>query len=220
MYEQWDRPGYKSDYRRMTALQRLIVARGSFTSDEASRATWIYDTNLSERLAVWLRDELARLRRLKKRGGAVVRGGKAISRLQIADIAMTIVENADLGDNLICLLLELMDLDRSRLSLAKNNSVARVEAATAEAWHAFKGYRAPGVRELSRTRFSFCKHYSAVAPVARISGTHREQERHLGAKFASRSESTPKNRKTNWWCSTSFYVTNTGAISVNSPRKS
>ncbi len=34
--------------------------------------------------------------------------------MEIADIAMTIVENADLGENLICLLLELMDLDRTQ----------------------------------------------------------------------------------------------------------
>jgi hypothetical protein len=149
-YAELDDEGFESSYHRMAALEKLIVAKGDFTSDEATRATYIYDQDLAERLAEWLRVELARLRVLEKSGGAGVRLGKAISRLEIADIAMTIVENADLGDNLTYLLLELMNLDRHRVKLAKNNSVARVDAATAEARQAFIKGRPWGVRELSR----------------------------------------------------------------------
>ena len=77
--------------------------------------------DLSEQVSKWLRNELSSLREGEKSTGAApVLAGGAMSRVVIADIAMTMVESLDApGDELLALLMELLNLDRHRRSLAR-----------------------------------------------------------------------------------------------------
>lgn len=104
---------------RMDGLTETIADRGGFARKVATKAL-TGNENFSEQVSRWLRNELSSLREGEKTTGAApVLAGNAMSRVVIADIAMTMIESLDApGDELLALLMELMNLDRHRRSLA------------------------------------------------------------------------------------------------------
>ncbi len=140
---------------RMNRLCELLEERGSFSGDEASNVLVSITTDqinkafeLTERAAEWLRIELKNLRDGEKvEGKAPVLTGQSLSRLLIADLAMTMVEGLEEqpGPELIALLMELLNVDRHRRSLAAAHSEEKNRAVYLEA-------QVPniGVRELAK----------------------------------------------------------------------
>lgn len=65
---------------------------------------------------------------------------------------MSVVEIAEtnLPDNMICLLQELMHVDRHRRSLAHRNSIARMDAATIDARICFDRQQPLSVRQIAK----------------------------------------------------------------------
>ncbi len=141
--------------RRMDRLCELLVERGSFSRDEASNVLVSISTDrinkafeLTERAAEWLRIELKNLRDGEKvEGKAPVLTGQSLSRLLIADLAMTMVAGLEEqpGPELIALLMELLNVDRHRRSLGAAHSEEKDSAMQLEA-------QVPnvGVRELAK----------------------------------------------------------------------
>jgi hypothetical protein len=120
-------------------------------------------------IARWLSEELTKTRHSESKPGAApvlraysgmqsqkeTRSPKesklALSRLTIADIAMSMVEqfSDELGDELICLLQELLGVDRHRKTVAKSRSDRFRTAVAIVAQYALRG-RTFGVNELAR----------------------------------------------------------------------
>jgi len=137
---------------RADANRVLLVKRGKFSFDEAIRTLKNSKPETKEPAARWLRGELAKLRRGERiPGQAPVRRGLALSELQIADLAMTLVEscNGRPGSELLCLVRELMGINTHRAALAEKRNPAFEVAAVVEGMRARKG-QAIGVRELAR----------------------------------------------------------------------
>jgi hypothetical protein len=137
--------------RRLTALRDLLVDRGGFPKKAADRALVDPDAKSKERVVRWLRGELEKLRTAERRvGEAPVLRGAGLSRLTIADFAMTMVQFLEEapGENLICLLQELLDVDRHRKALAELPGDLFIRAAMAEARARLQG-KTYGVRELA-----------------------------------------------------------------------
>ena len=140
---------------RMNRLSELLEERGSFSRDEVSNVLVSISTDqinkafeLTERAAEWLRIELKNLRDGEKvEGKAPVLTGQALSRLLIADLAMTMVAGLEEqpGPELIALLMELLNVDRHRRSLAAAHSEEKDIAVAVDA-------QIPnvGVRELAK----------------------------------------------------------------------
>ena len=140
---------------RMNRLSELLEERGSFSRDEVSNVLVSISTDqinkafeLTERAAEWLRIELKNLRDGEKvEGKAPVLTGQSLSRLLIADVAMTMVEGLQEqpGPDLIALLMELLNVDRHRRSLGAAHSEEKDRAVQLEA-------QVPnvGVRELTK----------------------------------------------------------------------
>jgi hypothetical protein len=137
--------------RRMDYCVVLLVKRGGFQSRQASKALASARAEDKEPIAQWLRMELKNLRESEKKiGTAPVLIGGALSRLTIADLTMTMLETCNgAGENLICLLHELLDVDRHRKALADKRSKQFDMAARIEAETALQGKQC-GVRELAR----------------------------------------------------------------------
>ena len=104
--------------RRLNALETLMIEKGHFSKEQATKAINDPSPISKEPIANWLSAELKKLREREKIvGKAPVLKGETLSRLVIADLAMTMVEMCALqpGENLICLLQELLYVDRYRL---------------------------------------------------------------------------------------------------------
>src|SRR5262249_49773617 len=82
-------------------------------------------------------------------GKAPARRGLTLHRIEIADLAMTMTEACGGPEQLICLLQELLDVDRHRHSLRKNHSPARDRAAQIEG-RCLAENRNIGVNELAQ----------------------------------------------------------------------
>ena len=125
--------------------------RGGFSLGESLAVTTGHDAAVNERVAAWLREELRRLRELEKQNASPVRRGQALSSLVIGDLAMTMVEAASFkpGKNLICLLQELLEVDRYRTANAKKRSPELEKALVLEAHMSLEG-KIIGVRELAK----------------------------------------------------------------------
>jgi hypothetical protein len=111
------------------------------------------DLETKQAAARWLSGELRRLRAdERKTGTAPVLKGNALSRLAIADLAMTMVENFadDIGDELVCLLQELLDIDWHRRALAERPSKEFEFAVQIVAQSELQGMKTIGVRELAK----------------------------------------------------------------------
>jgi len=138
--------------RRFKRCEEAIIQSGHFSQKEAFAAITHADPETKEQVAYWLRGELHLLRQAQKvPGRAPVLRGEALSRLLMADIAMTMLDacNAPPGDELTTLLEELLDLDRYRASAAAFPSDECEIAAELEAESELKGQKL-GVRELAR----------------------------------------------------------------------
>jgi hypothetical protein len=125
---------------RYEAVVAVVHKQGGFTINEAMMAFWPATPatqNVKERVATWLRTELAKLRKAYRLGEHPVRRQKALSKLIISDIVITMLESGGRsapGKNLLHLLEELLDIDRHRATLAQSAiySDAFIEAATLE----------------------------------------------------------------------------------------
>jgi hypothetical protein len=87
---------------RIVKFRDLLVQRGGFTEEEAWVAIsvrWVAtveDDQMRERVAIWLSEELDKLRESEKTVGAArVLKGEALSRLIIADMAIYMLEAGD-----------------------------------------------------------------------------------------------------------------------------
>jgi hypothetical protein len=112
----------------------LIKKRGGFPKEIVYHALSSPEWETKELIAAWLRNELELLRAYSsKPGAAPVRTGKALSKLQIAEIAIELLEPLG-GNQLTSLFQELLDIDRHRKSLANNyeqmNKAAQADAAS------------------------------------------------------------------------------------------
>jgi hypothetical protein len=134
---------------RMTALEQILVDKVGLKKAEASTAlTNVYPIT-KEKAAKLLRSELQKLRDAQKNGRHPSRRRTTLSLLEISDAAFTMVEAAGcLGDELLSLLEELLNLDRHRRSLAANLE-ALDHAAQLGAQVTLQG-KVLGVRELAR----------------------------------------------------------------------
>jgi hypothetical protein len=133
-------PGSQENEDRYDSVVAVVQKQGGFTIDEAMMAFWPATPatqKVKERVATWLRTELAKLRKAYRLGNHPVRRQTALSKLIISDIAMTMLESGGQsapGKNLLHLLEELLDVDRHRATLAQSAiySAAFIEAATLE----------------------------------------------------------------------------------------
>jgi hypothetical protein len=138
--------------RRLDALETLMIEKGHFSKEQATKATIDPRPISKEPIASWLSAELKKLRELGKIAGkAPVLKGETLSRLVIADLAMTMVEVCEFqpGENLICLLQELLDVDRHRASQAEKPSEAFQHAVQIDAQSAIQE-KTIGVRQLAK----------------------------------------------------------------------
>ena len=132
-----------------------MISRGRFSNKDAIRALTSPDIETKQVAARWLRRELKIVRAgQSKTGAAPVLKGEALSPLVIADLAMTMVENFadDIGDDLVCLLQELLEVDRHRRALAKVPSEKFQLAAQIVAQRNLQGWKAQGVARTSKNR--------------------------------------------------------------------
>src|SRR5208337_1491290 len=108
------------------AVVAIVQKQGGFTINEAMMAFWPATPTtqkVKERVATWLSTELAKLRKAYRLGDHPVRRQKALSKLIISDIAMTMLESGGRsapGKNLLRLLEELLDIDRHRATLVQS----------------------------------------------------------------------------------------------------
>jgi transposase-like protein len=158
-YDRTEWPGHvladrsvDSFIRRMTHNENTLTEKGKFDSGAVMKALVNPEPETKEAVSTWLIEELGRLREGERVAGqAPARRGETLSRIQIADIAMTMIECLDhsIGEKLICLLQALLDIDRHRLAFSKQQSREFEIAAAIEGQASAKG-RLFGVREIAR----------------------------------------------------------------------
>jgi hypothetical protein len=142
---------------RCDALLAVLQQQGPFTLNEAMMAFWpgTPTTNaVKERVAIWLRAQLRKVRKGNRLGEHPVRRHKALSKLVISDIVITMLEAGgpySLGGNVLQLLEELLDVDRYRATLDQDSIYSEqfIEAAEIEAEGHSQG-KPYGVRELAK----------------------------------------------------------------------
>jgi hypothetical protein len=108
---------YENWKRRLNELRNILVERGHFSSVTATQALTDAWSESKEKAARWLRNELQFVRKEEQKvGSSPVRRGKLLSRLIIADLAITMLQFLQEApqENLVCLLQELLDVDRHR----------------------------------------------------------------------------------------------------------
>src|SRR5262249_37339269 len=141
---------YDAYFRRLAAHEKLLVGRGKLSREDAEQTLTSPIPATKEAAAKWLREELAILREGERTSGkAPARRGLTLHRIEIADLAMTMTEACGGPEQLICLLQELLDVDRHRHSLRKNHSPARDRAAQIEG-RCLAENRNIGVNELAQ----------------------------------------------------------------------
>jgi hypothetical protein len=141
---------------RIEGHERLLISRG-FQKSEALALLMSGDPESKEPVAHWLRSELKNLRDGEKTIGAApslkelaFRKQEALTRSVITDMTFTLLENIDgsPGRELLCLLQELMNVDRHRKELAISK-VKWDQAANLEAKALFRNHTY-GLKELAR----------------------------------------------------------------------
>lgn len=138
-------------FNRMNSLEALLENNSDLTKGEISLALAGFPSkeelrkqeelfidvvhDASEKAAKWARSELSKLRKLESearderdknivrtKSEAPVLSGDAISRLELSDLAMTILTTVEEpGEELTLLIIELLNVDRHRRSNAENN---------------------------------------------------------------------------------------------------
>jgi hypothetical protein len=99
---------------RLCKIVDLLMKRGGFSAVAASKAL-VGPPRFGNKVAKWLRDELARLREDEKTVSmAPVLSGNALGRTMISDIAFTMLEGRKPCPQLLLLLAELLNVDRHR----------------------------------------------------------------------------------------------------------
>jgi hypothetical protein len=120
-------------FRRHSAALDAIQERGGFSHDVAMLAITDESWETKETVATWLRSEVKAFREAEARPGAAVRLGKVLSKTEISELAVELLQCVA-GQELICLFQELLDVDRHRKSLAdafvEMDRAAEVEAMT------------------------------------------------------------------------------------------
>jgi hypothetical protein len=112
-------------FHRKSNASTIIEKRGGFSHEVANMALTDPDWETKHTVALWLRRELSQLRAAEAEPGkAPVRRSKAMSRIEIADLAIELLDSLNhcVGETLICLFQELLDVDRHRRSLAADFS--------------------------------------------------------------------------------------------------
>jgi hypothetical protein len=110
---------------RIAAHHKRLVQRGGFEGAAAAEALKSPDSEKKEEVAKWLRQELRTLDILQEQSGkAPVLTGEALSRVLIADLAVTLLQYCEKapGLNLVYLFAELLGVDRHRTAQAKQQS--------------------------------------------------------------------------------------------------
>jgi hypothetical protein len=167
-------PALEASMRRFESLKQLVVERGHFTKsehdialgyctiDQAKLVGINVAPDIGEKVALWLIGELQSLREREKQvGSAPVLSGKTMSRLDIADLAMTMLESCEdrPGELLTRLLQQLLDVDRHRKALAGFRDEKFDSAVQIDAQLSLEG-RAPSAYRLAR--------YLSVSPTTVI----------------------------------------------------
>jgi hypothetical protein len=135
-------------FHRKSNDATFIEKKGEFPSPVVTLALTDPDWETKESVAAWLRKELKLLREAEtKPGTAPVRRGKTLSRIEISEIAVELLE-CIAGESLTCLFQELLEIDRHRKSLAENFSQLD-QAADVEATTSLQGISL-GVRALAK----------------------------------------------------------------------
>jgi hypothetical protein len=135
-------------FHRKTSVSEFIEKRGGFSNHVVMLALTDSDWETKESVATWLRAELAGLREAEKKAGtAPVRRGKTLSRIEISDMAIELLESIG-GESLVCLFQELLEVDRHRRTLAEN-FLQMERGAEVEATTLLKG-QPLGVRSLAK----------------------------------------------------------------------
>jgi hypothetical protein len=121
-------------FHRKSRDSDFIEKRGGFSRHVADLALIDPDWETKETVAAWLRKELKQLREAEtKPGAAPVRRGKALSRIEISEIAIELLECLA-GQMLTCLFQELLDVDLHRKSrsevFSQLEAAAEIEAQT------------------------------------------------------------------------------------------
>jgi hypothetical protein len=122
--------------------QVALIKKGGFDLQTALFALRGSDLDAKDRVALWLRGELNKLRDSKK---------ATLPRVEIADLAITMLEQLarfdGIGENLLSLLRELLEVDRHRKKIAPNE---KLRWAAAMDGIALLNGEFLGVRELAR----------------------------------------------------------------------
>jgi hypothetical protein len=103
--------------RRFSRCRKVLIQSGCLKPGDISSAFWTEDWDAKEIVARWLRTKLKELRESERvPGRAPVIRGVTLSRLVISDIAMSMVgtSGSPLGEELLALLEELLNVDRHR----------------------------------------------------------------------------------------------------------
>jgi hypothetical protein len=129
--------------------QMALIEKGGFDRRTAYLALSGCDLDSTDRVALWLRDELNKLRDSKK---------ATLPRVEIADLAITMLEQRGfhrIGDNslsrgvnLLSLLRELLEVDRHRKKIAPNEKLRMAAMIDGISFQEFGKFL--GVRELAR----------------------------------------------------------------------
>lgn len=129
--------------RRMDALEALAIQRGQFSKKEAFGAFSDPHPDTKEAVARWLIEEYEILTKAQP-GSALVRRKIALSPLEIADLAQTMLESlgGPPGDQLLDLVQQLLHVDRHRKQLANTRGEPLEQAASFEAQVAIQGQKA------------------------------------------------------------------------------
>jgi hypothetical protein len=126
--ELWPDGSTDAWFHRKYSDETFIKKHGGFSDHVVMLALTDPDWETKETVAAWLRKELKQLREAEATPGAApVRQGKAMSRIEIAEIAVELLACLA-GQKLTCLFQELLDVDRHRKLLSETFS--QLESAT------------------------------------------------------------------------------------------
>jgi hypothetical protein len=162
--------------QNLTRVQRqweqvALIKKGGFDPQTALFALKGSDLDAKDRVTLWLRGELNKLRDSKK---------ATLPRVEIADLAITMLEQLarfdGIGENLLSLLRELLEVDRHRKKIAPNEKLRW--AAAIDGIMALENGKFLGVRELARR---VGVRPRAIVDWRRSATYHKEISRGLGS---------------------------------------